>query len=135
MSEQMDLVLRIWQRYSEQGVGAVEEIFTGDVVIEEWAEAPGAQSWHGHDGVHALQERWESELEGFHFEPIGEPVDLEGPFFAMLIKSVGRGRSSGVMVDWSLWMVAELRDERIAWMAYVGSLDEARAKAGARLQP
>jgi hypothetical protein len=34
-------------------------------------------------------------------------------------------------IDWSLWMVFELRDERMAWVAYAADLDGARTKAEA----
>ncbi|MBA2504858.1 MAG: hypothetical protein H0V29_02815 [Thermoleophilaceae bacterium] len=122
----------LWEQYVTRGGEAFADVFDECAVIEEWDEAPGAQTWHGPEGARALLDRWAADLDEFHFERTGETVDLGGGYFTLPVRATGRGRSSGVEIDWRLWLVNHVREGRLDWIAYTESLEEAREKADAR---
>ena len=68
-------------------------LLTEDVVWEE-AESPGSQTWHGHEGVIALNRRWLEEFDGFHFERRGDHVRLDDATVAFPVTALGRGRAA-----------------------------------------
>lgn len=118
----------IWTAYSQGGVDALAPNLAEDVVWEEYRESPGAQTWHGRDGVRALYRRWEDDFEGFRFEPTGEAAEIAPAVIAIPVRVVGRGRGSGVEVDWQLFMVTRLRDGLIAQAFFADTLEEARQR-------
>ena len=128
----IDRYLEGWRAYEEKGLEAFLERCAPDLVAEEYAGAPGAQIWHGHQGMREMWARWTQDFEGFQFEPKGEPQQIGERAFARRVRVRGTGRGSGVEVDWELIMVSVLREDGlIAHQFLVDSLEEARARVSA----
>ena len=125
----MERYLEVWRVYSEQGIEAFLEHCAPDVVVEEYAGAPGAQVWHGREGVREMWGRWAQDFDGFLFEPVGEPQQIAERAFARGIRVRGTGRGSGVEVDWKLFIVSVLRDDGLVVHQFlVDTMEEARAR-------
>jgi ketosteroid isomerase-like protein len=125
------MYLRAWRAYSEEGLEAFLERCAPDIVVEEYAGAPGAQVWHGREGLREMWSRWAQDFEGFLFEPKGEPEQIADQAFARRVRVRGTGRGSGVKVDWNLVMVSVLRDDGlVAHQFLVDTVEEARARVG-----
>ena len=124
----MDRYHEVWRIYAEQGIEAFLEHCTDDLVAEEYAGAPGAAVWHGREGLREMYSRWEQDFEDFLFEPTGDPVALTEDAIARRVRVRGRGRMSGVEVDWDLIMVTVLRGDLVAHQFLVDSMEEARAR-------
>ena len=124
----MDRYHEVWRVYSEQGLEAFLEHCTDDLVAEEYAGAPGAQVWHGRDGLREMYARWEQDFDGFLFEPTDDPVQISEDAIARRVRVRGKGRMSGVEVDWDLVMVTVLRDGLVAHQFLVDTMEEARAR-------
>lgn len=125
----MDRYLEAWAAYQEKGVEAFLERCAPDLVAEEYAGAPGAQVWHGPEGLREMWSRWEQDFDGFLFEPVGEPEQISERAIARGIRVRGTGRGSGVEVDWSLVMVTVLRDDGLVVHQFlVDTMEEARAR-------
>lgn len=127
----LERYIEIWTRYGDGGIEALAEDVTHDVVWEEYRLSPGSQTWHGPDGVRALYQRWEDDFDSFRFEPTGAPTELGPSVVAIPVRVLGRGRGSGVEVDWELFMVTRLRDGRIAHSFFADTLEEARERISA----
>ena len=117
----------LWIAYESGGAAAILPLLAPDVVWEE-AEAPGSQTWHGHDGVIALNQRWLDEFEGFRFARRGDFVALDDATVAYPVSACGRGRASGIEVAWEMFMVCRYRDGLIAHTFFTETLDEARSR-------
>ena len=124
----MERYHEVWRLYSEQGVEAFLAQCTDDLIAEEYAGAPGAAVWHGRDGLREMYARWEQDFEDFLFEPTGEPVQISAEAVARPVRVRGKGRMSGVEVDWNLIMVTVLREGLVAHQFLADSMEEARAR-------
>ena len=121
--------LEAWRAYSDEGLEAYLERCAPDIVSEEYEGVPGAEIWHGPEGVRAMWSRWEQDFEGFLFEPLGAPEQLTREAIARRVRVRGTGRGSGVEVDWELVMVSVLREDGLVVHQFlVDSMDEARAR-------
>ena len=124
----MDRYLELWAAYRTGGLDAFLVHCAPDLVVEEYAGVPGAQTWQGHDGMREMWRRWEEGFDGFEFEPVGEPQQLTESAFARGVRVHGVGRGSGVVVDWDLVMVSVLRDGLCVHQFLVDTMEEARAR-------
>ena len=116
----------IWLAYERHGFEALLAFVAEDVVWEEVPSAPGAQVYHGHAGLRALYDRWQQDFDGFHFERTGPTQIVAEDVVATPVNVVGRGRGSGIDVDWQLWLVTRLREGKIVHARYAESLEAAR---------
>jgi hypothetical protein len=124
----MERYLEVWAAYLQGGIEAMLPYCAPDIVVEEYASAPGAEIWHGPDGLLKMWRRWEEDLEGFAFEPAGPPTQLARDVFAAPVRVTGTGRTSGIEVDWNLIMVSVLRDGLFVHQFLAETLEEARAR-------
>ena len=124
----MERYLEIWAAYLEGGIEGLVPVCAPDLIVDEYANVPGAERWHGVDGLRRMWARWEEDLDGFAFAPTGPPVELGEEVFAMPVRIRGTGRASGAEVDWNLIMVSVLRDGLLAHHFLTETLEEARAR-------
>ena len=125
----MDRYLEVWRVYEEDGLEGFLGMCAPDLVAEEYAGAPGAQAWHGHDGLREMWRRWVTEFDGFQFEPKGEPQQIGPTAFVRRVRVRGTGRTSGAEVDWDLVMGSVLSEDGLVVHNFlVDTLEEARAR-------
>jgi ketosteroid isomerase-like protein len=119
----------LWTDYERGGAAAILPHLAPDVVWEEASPAPGSETWHGREGVIALNERWLEEFDGFRFERRGGFVTIGDATVAVPVSARGRGRASGIEVDWTMVMVCHYRDGLIDHTFFCETLDEVRERA------
>lgn len=122
--ENVDIVRRVFEAYVR---GDIDEALTHndpDIVWNPFEEVPS----HGHDGVRAYLERWESEWEELETTP-EEFIDA-GDRVLVTVHFRGRGRGSGIEVDARLYEVYALRDGKIVRMDEFTVRSEALDAAG-----
>lgn len=117
-----------WNAYLRDGIDALLPYIADDAVWEEYEGAPGAQVWHGRDGVRALFARWQEDFDGFRLELTGEPVELAPGTFAVPVRIQGTGRLSGAQVDIQLYQGVVMRDGLAVRATFAETLDEARSR-------
>lgn len=126
--DELERYFEIWGAYVEGGVEALIPYVAPDTVWEEYEAVPGAQTWHGPEGVRGVNRRWGEDFDGFGFEPAGEPAVLGPGTFSIPVRVRGTGKGSGIEVDWTLQMVTRLRDGLVTHLFFTDSLEEARAR-------
>lgn len=120
-----------WQAYDRGGVEALLPYIGPDAVWEEYPGTPGAETWHGPDGVRGVFRRWEEDFADFRFERRGEPVALAPDTFAVRVRVHGVGRLSGAEVDIEAYHVSRVAGGLAVHGFFAPTLDDARRRMAA----
>jgi ketosteroid isomerase-like protein len=83
-----------------------------DAELHELAEVPDADVYRGHDGIRAWVANVRSSLGDFRFEP--RRLAERGETVVVDVAASGTGAGSGVPVEWTTYIVLELRDGKVA---------------------
>jgi ketosteroid isomerase-like protein len=128
VSEQnVELVRRTYEHFAVTGEPD-ESTYSGDVEWHSAAEDPGAEAFHGVDGVRRLIQEVRESLEDFRTEPF-EFLDAGDQIVAGLLHK-GRGRGSAAEVEMREWNVFLIRDGRIVSVHEYQDREEALRVAG-----
>jgi ketosteroid isomerase-like protein len=82
-----------------------------EVELSEWPTGPGAQTYHGHDGVRQALQSWFEAWEWMHVEI--EDILESGDQVLVTSRQHARGRGSAVEVEIRSFNVYTFRDARI----------------------
>jgi ketosteroid isomerase-like protein len=120
--ENVEIVRRLFDAVARRDSATVLSLYDQDVEWEgsrhRWSEIlGGTPCWRGHDGLRRWSreyyETWES-LE----DSIEEVIDA-GEDVVVIVSTRGRGRASGVAVEWlhhaAVWTVRDGRIVRVVW--------------------
>jgi ketosteroid isomerase-like protein len=125
INEDTDRIREAFAAYAERGVdGLVPHIhpeFVGSVPPEFSAEP---DTYNGHDGIRRYFALWADAVEELGFAP-EELIEADGAVVVMM-RITGRGRGSGLPLDWPVIIRVTLRDGLIASMVPHTTLEEAR---------
>jgi ketosteroid isomerase-like protein len=108
--ENVELVRKAYERFAETGEPDLTT-YSADVEWHSAAEDPGAEVFHGVDGVRRLIEEVRESFEDFRTEPF-EFLDGGDHVVAGLLHR-GRGRGSTAEVEMREWNVFLIRHGRI----------------------
>jgi ketosteroid isomerase-like protein len=129
MSQNQELVERIYDALSRRDVDELLEAFTADAEVHELPEIPDAGVFSGHDGIRRwaeqhmeISEEWEFRL----VEMLHDEADLTLAKAHFRVRGMG-----GVPVEADLFHVAELRDGK--FVRVQGFTNEAAARDAAGL--
>jgi ketosteroid isomerase-like protein len=109
--------------------GEMEERWHPDLVINQSEEFPDTQgTFRGYEGISAMNRELQESLEYVIWEPVAvEP--LGGERYLVTVKTVGKGRGSGIELEGDIGHIVTLRDGRAQQLDTYLSLDAARAAA------
>lgn len=124
----LERYFEIWSTYQHEPIEEFAKCVTEDAVWEEYEGAPGAQVWHGPEGMLGVTRRWQEDFDGFGFEPAGAPEELEPDVYAIPVRVFGTGRASGLVVDWQILLVTRMRDGLVAHLFFADTMEEARER-------
>jgi ketosteroid isomerase-like protein len=111
----VQLVQRLFARYTEDGVEAALPGLREDVVIEIPADMSAEpDTYHGHAGARRYFAGFDGMLADVRFEPID--LTAVGELVLAHLRVTGRGASSGLDVELDAYVVTEFGDGKIVRM-------------------
>jgi ketosteroid isomerase-like protein len=117
--ENVDLARGAFDLWLRGDFAACQALCAPDVVIVQPPEVPDAKSYEGPNAMIAALEDWPKEWEDFKADLI-EVIDVSDDIVITGTRHVGRGRSSGLEMDFLVYYVARLRDGKLArWEMYL----------------
>jgi ketosteroid isomerase-like protein len=125
--ENVAIVRRAFDAYSEGDIDEVLGLCAEDIVITQAAEVPGVSpQQRGHKGVLEAFGIWPEQWDAFQIE-IQRIVADPGDHVVVATRQSGRGKQSGVEVEGEFTFVFTVRDEKVTeWRIF---LDEGQALA------
>ena len=109
----------------------VEEFTQPDAVMVQPPEVPDAKTYEGSDAIRAAMEDWPKQWEDFHMELL-EVLDAGDDVVVAVTRHRGRGRESGIEMDFEVFYVYRLRDGKLARLEMFFSRAQALEAAGLR---
>jgi ketosteroid isomerase-like protein len=99
-----------------------------EIELHEWPAAPGARTYHGHDGVRRALDSWFEVWQWMEVE-IEDIVDLDDRVFFTLHQRA-KGKGSAIEVEVDTFNVYTLRDGKVIRIELFTERDPALAAAG-----
>lgn len=99
------------------------------VELSEWPDAPGAQTYHGPDGVHKAFENWFDTWEWMQIE-IEDIAEVGGDRVLFTLHQRARGRGSGIEVEIRSFNVYTFHDGNVTRIQLFTEREPALEAAG-----
>ena len=130
--ENVEIVRRVYEAVARDDAKTVMALYDPDVEFDFSRGPLGSFMergvYHGYDGIRTwIRERYEA-WESME-ETCGDLID-HGDHVVSSVTSRGRGRSSGVDVEWTHYGIWTFRDGKIIRVAWFGTREEALEAAG-----
>jgi ketosteroid isomerase-like protein len=106
-----------------------EDFLTPDVVIVQPPEVPDAKTYEGSTALAQAWEDWPNQWEDFRLDLI-DLIDAGDDVVVAETRHRGRGRESGIEMDFRVFYVYRLRDGKLARMEMFFSRPQALEAAG-----
>jgi ketosteroid isomerase-like protein len=128
--ENVEIVREVFAAFDRGDIEAVLRLCDEDIVITQPAEVPGINpQQRGHQGVLEAFAIWPEQWDDFRIEVLGLTAAATDKVIAN-IRTLGRGKQSGVEVDMEFSFVFTVRDEKIIeWQLFLRE-DQALEAAG-----
>jgi ketosteroid isomerase-like protein len=128
--ENVEIVRRVFAAFDRGDIEAVLRLCDEDIVITQPAEVPGINpQQRGHQGVLEAFAIWPEQWDDFRVEVLGLTAAPTDNVIAN-IRTLGRGKQSGVEVDMEFSFVFTVRDQQIIeWQLFLRE-DQALKAAG-----
>ena len=128
----IEIVREVFAAFDRGDIEAVLRCCDEDIVITQPAEVPGINlQQRGHQGVLEAFAIWPEQWDDFRVEVVGLTAVTADKVIAN-IRTLGRGKQSGIEVDMEFSFVFTLRDEKIIeWKLFLRE-DQALEAAGLR---
>ena len=110
-SENVAVVRRYIEDFNRRDFASLIADTDPAVELSEWPEAPGAQTYHGPDGLRQAFEKWFESWEWMHLD-IAEIIDA-GSHVLVGLNQRARGSGSGVEVEITSHNVYTFRDGKV----------------------
>ena len=86
---------------------------TPDLVLVQPPEVPDAKSYEGRDAIAEALDDWPKQWDNFRMDLI-EVIDVDDEVAVLVTRHRGRGRESGIEMDFEVFYVNWGRDGRLA---------------------
>ena len=123
VEENVDVIRRGYDAINHDGPDAARAFMDPDIVLEMPKGLIDEGSYHGRDALMRVWHAYFDEFDEFRWE-VERLFGVEDRVF-LRVRERGRGRQSGVEVDWQRWWVYTLRDGLIVRAQFC--LDEGTA--------
>ena len=129
--ENVELARQAFEAIHRGDFAWFEEWTTADLVIVQPPEVPDAKTYEGRDAVIEAWEDWPKQWEDFRLDLI-EIIDVSDDVLISVTRHRGRGRESGIEMDFEVFYVYYGRDGKVARMEMFFSREQALEAAGLR---
>jgi ketosteroid isomerase-like protein len=124
-SERIQVAQTLWDAWQRGDAAAMFELIDPEIVSIQLPEQVDVRPYYGHEGVREVMEDWigtweDWEVELLDLREVGESVVLS-------LHQRGRGKGSGVAMEWNVWFVWQVRAGRVARWQMFSSEREALA--------
>jgi len=114
MSEEWVGLVRLGFEAMQRGDLAVfDGMTTPDLVLVQPPEVPDAKSYEGRDAIAEALDDWPKQWDDFRMDLI-EVIDVDDEVAVLVTRHRGRGRESGIEMDFEVFYVNWGRDGRLA---------------------
>jgi ketosteroid isomerase-like protein len=128
--ETIDLTRRAFDAIARGDFGFIQELMAPDVVIVQPPEVPDAKTYEGRDAAIRSWEDWPQQWEDFRIELV-EVIDVDDDTVISVTRQHGRGRDSGIEMEFDVYFVFHARDELMTRLEMFFSREQALKAAGA----
>ena len=128
-SDNVAVVRRFVDAFNRLDIDAALADADPDIVLKEWVEAPGAQAYHGCDGVRAAISNWFETWEWMQVE-IKDITEVSDVCVLVTLYQRAKGTGSGIEVDLTTYNVYSFRDGKVKELALYMERDAALEAAG-----
>ena len=125
----MERVRLAFEAVERGDLALIDEWTTPDVVIIQPPEVPDAKSYQGRSAVADACEDWPNQWEDFRLDLV-ELIDVSDDVVVSVTRHRGRGRESGIEMDFQVFYVHRGRDGKLARMEMFFSREQAFEAAG-----
>ena len=134
--EWVELVRAGFEAVAQGDLDAFEEGMTPDVEIIQPPEVPDAKSYKGRAAMIEAWADWPSQWEDFRLDLV-EIIDVDDDVAVSVTRHRGRGRESGIEMDFQVFYVHYGRDGKLARMEMFFTREQAleAAQRQRRLRP
>jgi ketosteroid isomerase-like protein len=114
MSEHdVELVRAGFEAIARGDLSLIEEMSQPDVVMIQPPEVPDAKTYEGPGAIRAAMADWPSQWENFRMDLV-ELIDAGDGVVVGVTRHRGRGRQSGISMDFEVFYVYRLLESRLA---------------------
>ena len=132
MSQENVELVRLGIEAIQRGdLALVEEFTQPDAVLIQPPEVPDAKTYEGPRAIRESMEDWPNQWEDFQMELL-DVIDAGGDVVVSITRHRGRGRESGIEMDFEVFYVHRLRDGKLARLEMFFSRAQALEAAGLR---
>ena len=128
--EWVELVRGGFEMVADGNLAAFEEYMTPDVVMIQPPEVPDAKSYEGPAAMAEAWADWPTQWEDFRLDLI-EIIDVGDDVAVSVTRHRGRGRESGIEMDFQVFYVHYGRDGKLARMEMFFTREQALEAAAA----
>ena len=110
-SERVAVIHRFNDAFNRRDFEAILRDLDPHVELDEWRDAPGAETYRGPDGVRRAFDKWFETWEWMQVDI--EDVEEAGDRVLVTVYQRARGSASGAEVSVRSWSLYEFRDEKV----------------------
>jgi ketosteroid isomerase-like protein len=129
--ENVELVRLGFEAIARGDLALVAEFTESDVVMVQPPEVPDAKTYEGRGAIREAMEDWPTQWEDFRMDLV-EIIDAGDDAVVTVTRHRGRGRESGIEMDFEVVYVIRLRQARLARLEMFFSREQALEAAGLR---
>ena len=129
--EWVDLVRLGFEAVQRGDMAVFDGMTTPDLVLVQPPEVPDAKTYEGRDAIAEAMEDWPNQCEDFRMDLI-EILDASDEVAVSVTRHRGRGRESGIEMDFEVFYVQRGRDGKLARMEMFFKREQALEAAGLR---
>jgi ketosteroid isomerase-like protein len=127
--EWVDLVRLGFEAIERGDMAVFDGMTTEDLVLVQPPEVPDTKTYEGRDAIVESLEDWPKQWEDFRMDLI-EIIDAGDEVAVSVTRHRGRGRESGIAMDFEVFYVQRGRDGKLARLEMFFSREQALRAAG-----
>jgi ketosteroid isomerase-like protein len=128
--ENVERTRRAFEAIARGDFAFVQELMAPEVVIVQPPEVPDAKTYEGRDAVMRSWEDWPMQWDDFRMELL-DVIDVDDDTVISVTRQRGRGRDSGIEMEFDVYFVGHARDGLTTRMEMFFNREQALDAAGA----